>query len=130
MAAESGFVRCGTEIARSSGGARGVGAGYGRAGLPQGKSENERNLVELGSLWGDLPAGLVAYSAICTHLGCTVLAKLNNQGDIVCPCHGSQFDPANGASVVRGPANRPCLRCRWRFHRMGVSEPQAASRDQ
>jgi thiosulfate dehydrogenase [quinone] large subunit len=44
----------------------------------------------------------VAYDAICPHAGCTVgyssAAKL-----IVCPCHGSEFNPANGA-VIAGPA--------------------------
>jgi rieske iron-sulfur protein len=75
--------------------------------FPQGKSDNENNLIELVRLSEELPAGLVGYSAICTHLGCTVLAQLNNQGDIICPCHGSEFNPAAGAQVVRGPANRP-----------------------
>jgi rieske iron-sulfur protein len=75
--------------------------------FPQGKSDNENNLIELVRLSEDLPVGLVGYSAICTHLGCTVLAKLNNQGDIICPCHGSEFNPSAGAAVVRGPANRP-----------------------
>ncbi len=46
----------------------------------------------------------VAYDAICPHAGCTVGyaagAKL-----IVCPCHGSEFDPATGA-VVSPPAPR------------------------
>ena len=44
----------------------------------------------------------VAYDAICPHAGCTVgyssAAKL-----IVCPCHGSEFDPNTGA-VVNPPA--------------------------
>src|SRR5215211_8988861 len=75
--------------------------------FPQGKSDNERNLVELVRLAGDLPMGLVAYSAICTHLGCTVLPQLSAQGYIVCPCHASVFDPAATARVVSGPANRP-----------------------
>jgi rieske iron-sulfur protein len=75
--------------------------------FPQGKSDNERNLIELVRLGEDLPAGLVAYSAICTHLGCTVLANLTAEGDILCPCHGSMFDPAADAKVLRGPANRP-----------------------
>src|SRR5829696_5556760 len=75
--------------------------------FPQGKSDNERNLVELVRLAGDLPTGLVAYSAICTHLGCTVLPQLSAQGYIVCPCHGSIFDPVNAGAVVHGPANRP-----------------------
>ena len=75
--------------------------------FPEGKSDNERNLIELVRLAADLPAGLVAYSAICTHLGCTVLPRLSEQGYIVCPCHASVFDPAADAQVVSGPANRP-----------------------
>ena len=74
--------------------------------FPEGKSDNERNLIELVRIGEDLPAGLVGYSAICTHLGCTVLPQLSAQGYIVCPCHGSVFDPAV-AAVVHGPANRP-----------------------
>jgi nitrite reductase/ring-hydroxylating ferredoxin subunit len=46
----------------------------------------------------------VAYSAVCTHQACTVAYK---DGKLACPCHGSVFDPANGASVVTGPAQRP-----------------------
>ncbi len=46
----------------------------------------------------------VAYDAVCPHAGCTVGysqgAKL-----IVCPCHGSEFDPTTGA-VVSPPAPR------------------------
>jgi len=75
--------------------------------FPEGKSDNEQNLIELVRLAADLPAGLVAYSAICTHLGCTVLPTLSQQGYIVCPCHASMFNPAADAEVVSGPANRP-----------------------
>ncbi|HEX6709228.1 MAG TPA: Rieske (2Fe-2S) protein [Rubrobacter sp.] len=46
----------------------------------------------------------VAYSAICTHQGCTVAYK---GGKLACPCHGSVYDPANGAEVIAGPAPRP-----------------------
>ena len=46
----------------------------------------------------------VAYSAVCTHQGCTVAYQ---DGDLACPCHGSLFDPAEGAAVVTGPATRP-----------------------
>jgi Rieske Fe-S protein len=46
----------------------------------------------------------VAYSAVCTHQGCTVAYK-NEQ--LACPCHGSVFDPASGAEVVNGPAQSP-----------------------
>ncbi|HEX5498425.1 MAG TPA: Rieske (2Fe-2S) protein, partial [Thermomicrobiales bacterium] len=76
--------------------------------FPQGKTDNADNLVELVQLGpGTDAAHLVAYSAICTHLGCTVLAKLNARGDIACPCHGSIYDPAAGAKVIAGPAPRP-----------------------
>jgi cytochrome b6-f complex iron-sulfur subunit len=46
----------------------------------------------------------VAYSAVCTHQRCTVAYK---KGQLVCPCHGSVFDPAEGAAVIAGPAPKP-----------------------
>ncbi|HEY0935884.1 MAG TPA: Rieske (2Fe-2S) protein [Trebonia sp.] len=45
-----------------------------------------------------------AFSAICTHMGCTV-GSISN-GTIDCPCHGSQYSIATGA-VVGGPAPKP-----------------------
>lgn len=48
--------------------------------------------------------GVVAYSAVCTHLGCTV--SLWQQNHLYCPCHNSQFDPFAAARVVGGPAPR------------------------
>jgi len=46
----------------------------------------------------------VAYSAVCTHAACTVAYR---DSQLACPCHGSIFDPANGAEVVSGPAQTP-----------------------
>ena len=46
----------------------------------------------------------VAYSVVCTHQGCVVLYR---DGELVCPCHGSVFDPARGGAAVRGPARDP-----------------------
>jgi Rieske Fe-S protein len=46
---------------------------------------------------------VVAFDATCTHQGCTVRAA---DDGLVCPCHGSVFDPATGA-VVHGPATAP-----------------------
>ncbi|GHE01801.1 Rieske (2Fe-2S) protein [Streptomyces alanosinicus] len=45
-----------------------------------------------------------AFSAICTHQGCTVDKVAD--GTIDCPCHGSKFHVADG-SVAHGPAARP-----------------------
>lgn len=75
--------------------------------FPKGKTDNQQNLVELVRIAdGQGKEGLVAYSAICTHLGCVVYAKLNDAGQIACPCHASRFDPAKGAAVAGGPAPR------------------------
>ncbi|MEV6873270.1 Rieske (2Fe-2S) protein [Amycolatopsis sp. NPDC051128] len=45
-----------------------------------------------------------AFSAICTHQGCTVDSVAD--GTINCPCHGSKFKIADG-SVANGPAAQP-----------------------
>jgi Rieske Fe-S protein len=45
-----------------------------------------------------------AFSAVCTHMGCTVTQVSN--GTIDCPCHGSQYSIKTGA-VVAGPAPKP-----------------------
>jgi Rieske Fe-S protein len=47
-----------------------------------------------------------AFSAVCTHAGCTVHYD-SGQKVLVCPCHGSVFDPAHGAAVLAGPAPAP-----------------------
>ncbi|GAA1638212.1 QcrA and Rieske domain-containing protein [Georgenia ruanii] len=44
-----------------------------------------------------------AFSAVCTHQGCTVAVK---GGELDCPCHGSRFAAASG-EVLQGPAPRP-----------------------
>jgi rieske iron-sulfur protein len=54
--------------------------------------------------------GIVAYSAICTHAGCSVTGWLKSEtGDkdvLKCFCHNSEFNPREGAQVVFGPAPR------------------------
>ncbi|HLN07929.1 MAG TPA: Rieske (2Fe-2S) protein, partial [Xanthobacteraceae bacterium] len=51
--------------------------------------------------------GVVAYSGVCTHLGCPVNMWSKADDVFVCSCHGSQYNPRNGAEVVAGPAPRP-----------------------
>jgi len=46
---------------------------------------------------------IVAFSAICTHLGCTVAPS---GGILQCPCHGSTYDLATGDNTG-GPAPKP-----------------------
>jgi len=51
--------------------------------------------------------GIVAYSKICTHVGCPVALYEQQTHHLLCPCHQSQFDVANHAKVIFGPASRP-----------------------
>lgn len=51
--------------------------------------------------------GIVAYSKICTHVGCPVALYERETHHLLCPCHQSTFDVADGARVVFGPAKRP-----------------------
>jgi len=50
--------------------------------------------------------GHIAYSVICTHLGCPVKLYEQQTHHLFCPCHQSTFDASNGAKVVFGPAAR------------------------
>jgi Rieske Fe-S protein len=45
-----------------------------------------------------------AFTAVCTHMGCTVGSIAN--GTITCPCHGSTYSIKDG-SVEGGPAPKP-----------------------
>lgn len=45
--------------------------------------------------------GIVAISLVCTHLGCIVKEE---EGEYLCPCHGSRFEP--DGDVQGGPAPR------------------------
>lgn len=49
---------------------------------------------------------VAAYSAICTHQGCTVQYDAGSKA-LLCPCHGAAYDPANHAKVLQGPAPSP-----------------------
>jgi ubiquinol-cytochrome c reductase iron-sulfur subunit len=55
--------------------------------------------------WG--VAGYVAYSKMCTHLGCPVGLYQEQTQQLVCPCHQSIFNVLAGAVPEFGPAPRP-----------------------
>ncbi len=50
---------------------------------------------------------IVAYSKICTHVGCPVALYEQTTHHLLCPCHQSTFDATRGAQVIFGPAPRP-----------------------
>jgi len=72
--------------------------------LPVGSGE----VVAVGSkpaIVVNTTAGVKAYSAICTHLGC-IVAWDGAANAIVCPCHDGHFNPLTGA-VISGPPPAP-----------------------
>ncbi len=98
--------------------------------IPEGYQDNEDALAKAGVIlikfapgqmsWPDRYDGgtlvasmnwtvdnIVAYSKICTHVGCPVALYEETTHHILCPCHQSTFDAANGAWVIFGPAPRP-----------------------
>lgn len=50
--------------------------------------------------------GIIAYSKICTHVGCPAALYEQTTHHILCPCHQSTFDATDGAKVIFGPAAR------------------------
>lgn len=50
--------------------------------------------------------GILAYSKICTHVGCPINLYEQNTHHLLCPCHQSTFDLADNGKVVFGPAAR------------------------
>ena len=51
--------------------------------------------------------GIVAYSGVCTHAGCSITEWDDEAQNLLCPCHASQFDPRERAKIIGGPALRP-----------------------
>ncbi|MFD9035482.1 Rieske 2Fe-2S domain-containing protein [Streptomyces sp. NPDC059567] len=52
--------------------------------------------------WGH--EGIVAFSKICTHVGCPISLYEQQTHHVLCPCHQSTFDLSDGARVIFGPA--------------------------
>jgi arsenite oxidase small subunit len=69
-------------------------------------------LVDLGD---EVPGGvgdnnsIVAYSALCQHMGCDV-QFVPEGGYMLCPCHQSKYDPAREGNVIQGVAQTPLPR--------------------
>jgi ubiquinol-cytochrome c reductase iron-sulfur subunit len=51
--------------------------------------------------------GIIAFSKICSHMGCAVALYEQQTKHLLCPCHQSTFDVPTGAKVIFGPAARP-----------------------
>lgn len=73
--------------------------------------------------WG--PMGYVAYSKVCTHLGCPVGLYEQQLQILVCPCHQSMFNVTNGAIPQFGPAPRPLPQLPLYFDSSGNLRSQA-----
>jgi ubiquinol-cytochrome c reductase iron-sulfur subunit len=52
------------------------------------------------------PNDLVAYSKLCSHMGCPVGLYQAQAGLLLCPCHQSTFDVGHHATPIFGPATR------------------------
>lgn len=93
--------------------------------IPEGLNESEHKLEEKAKAavllmrlkpedLNELPEradwsydGIVAYSKICTHVGCPVALYEQQTHHLLCPCHQSTFDVTNHCEVIFGPAKRP-----------------------
>lgn len=69
--------------------------------LPQDRLKEEENRK------GWSYDGIVAYSKVCTHVGCPVALYEQQTHHLLCPCHQSQFDVTQHCKVIFGPAGRP-----------------------
>lgn len=110
-------------LAACGGGSGGGAGGYGGAPGTEGTSGGGGASGEVLGQAGEIPVGggkifseqkvvvtqpeqgtFKAFSAVCTHQGCTVGTV--SDGIIQCPCHGSRFSAEDG-SVQGGPASKP-----------------------
>ncbi|MEF8777498.1 MAG: arsenate reductase (azurin) small subunit [Natronomonas sp.] len=61
-----------------------------------------------GEAWGGVGSNsdIVAYSSICTHMGCSVEGQVSPDQEMAgpCPCHYTSFDLSKGGLVVSGAA--------------------------
>ena len=68
--------------------------------------------------------GIVAYSKICTHVGCPVGLYEQQTHHLLCPCHQSTFDVTAGREGhLRSRQARPCRSCRSPSTTRATSSP-------
>ncbi|KHL09095.1 UNVERIFIED_CONTAM: ubiquinol-cytochrome C reductase [Mumia flava] len=51
--------------------------------------------------------GILCYSKICTHVGCPISLWEQHTHHLLCPCHQTTYDLADGGKVIFGPGHRP-----------------------
>jgi ubiquinol-cytochrome c reductase iron-sulfur subunit len=69
------------------------------------RMEPKEIVDEQSQNWG--VEGILCYSKICTHVGCPISLWEQQTHHLLCPCHQSTFDLADGAKVIFGPAGHP-----------------------
>ncbi|WP_194907448.1 Rieske (2Fe-2S) protein [Catenulispora rubra] len=107
VAGVGAVAACSSSSSSSSSGGSSSGNGNGTVAVPSssvpvggGYIDKSNNVVVTQPQAGVFKA----FTAVCTHQGCTVGGVTNNR--IVCPCHGSVFSAQDG-SVLNGPAASP-----------------------
>lgn len=68
------------------------------------RASQELKLAEGRDAW--VVDGIIAYSKLCTHVGCPVGLYQAGEGKLLCPCHQSTFNVLEGAKPIFGPAAR------------------------
>ncbi|WP_326690886.1 MULTISPECIES: Rieske 2Fe-2S domain-containing protein [unclassified Streptomyces] len=68
--------------------------------------------------------GIVAFSKICTHVGCPVSLYEQQTHHVLCPCHQSTFDLSDGARVLFGPAGHRLPQLKISVNKDGFLEAQ------
>lgn len=68
--------------------------------------------------------GIVAYSKICTHVGCPVSLYEQQTHHVLCPYHQSTFDLSDGARVIFGPAGHALPQLKISVNNDGFLEAQ------
>jgi ubiquinol-cytochrome c reductase iron-sulfur subunit len=66
--------------------------------------------------------GIVAFSKICTHVGCPISLYEQQTHHVLCPCHQSTFDLSDGGRVIFGPAGHRLPQLRISVNNEGYLE--------